>query len=74
MFKKNKAAKEDLKIKCPKCGKTVSGDAVKKAGEKSRKKLEEAMKKYGTINIKKDWEILCGSCGEKIVYNPYEGK
>ena len=73
MFKKKKENKEAIKIKCPKCGKIVSADAVKKAEEKSRKKLEDAMKEFGTISIKKDWEIKCGSCGKKILYNPYDG-
>jgi DNA-directed RNA polymerase subunit RPC12/RpoP len=65
---------DDLKIKCPKCGKMAGADTVKKAGEKSRKKLEAAMKELGTISVKNDWEILCGGCGKKIVYNPYTGQ
>ncbi|MCU0821812.1 MAG: hypothetical protein MUC95_04975 [Spirochaetes bacterium] len=72
MFKKNKTQKGALKIICPKCGRTVGADALKKAGEKSRKKLEAAMKDLGTINIKMDWEIVCDSCGKKITVNPYE--
>lgn len=74
MFGKEKKEKKQLKIKCPKCGASVSAEALKKAEEKSRKKIEEAMKKYGTINITGDWEIKCGGCGKKIVYSPGEGK
>ncbi len=74
MFRKNKGKAAAVKIICPKCGKAVSAESVKLASEKSRKKLENAMKELGTINIKKDWEIKCGSCGKKFLYNPYDGK
>ena len=74
MFGKKKQGNKPLKIKCPKCGDIVSTEAMKKAEEKSRKKLEDAMRKYGTINITGDWEIKCGGCGKKIVYSPNDGK
>ncbi len=66
--------KKKPKIKCPKCSKIVSNEAIQKAEEKSQKKLEESMKKFGTINVKAEWEITCNNCNRRVYYNPYDGK
>ncbi|MBN2041632.1 MAG: DUF2225 domain-containing protein [Spirochaetes bacterium] len=67
MFKKpDKLKSED--ITCPKCNKIISRDVVKEAEEKSRKKIEESIKKFGTMNVNMKWEIVCDHCGNKIIY------
>lgn len=73
MFRKKRDKKKALKIVCPKCCGTISDEIVSKAGEKARRKLEESVKKYGTMSMKNEWEIVCGGCGQKITYNPYDG-
>ena len=68
-----KSGKQKLKdsvteIKCPKCNKMVSREIIQKAEEKSRKKIEESIKKSGTINVNVKWEVKCDHCGNKITY------
>ena len=71
MFKKSdkQNSKNSItEVKCPKCNKMVSKEIVQKAEEKSRKKIEEHIKKSGTINVNVKWEVQCDHCGNKIVY------
>jgi len=65
---KQKSKKSSTEIKCPKCNKMVSNEVVQKAEEKSRKKIEESMKRTGTINVNVKWEVKCDHCGSKISY------
>ena len=46
----------------------VSREIIQKAEEKSRKKIEESIKKSGTINVNVKWEVKCDHCGNKITY------
>ncbi len=75
-FRKKKLSKKTVKqisdIKCNKCNKTINNEAVLKAEEKVKKKIEAHIKKYNTINIKVEWEISCNHCGNKFNYLPKE--
>ena len=72
-FKKQKSSSQPPEIRCLKCSKIISSEAVLKAEEKSKKKIEESMKKYGTISVKAKWEILCNHCGHRVYYNLHDG-
>ncbi len=73
-LKKRKSNKQSPEIKCPECGKIISSESVIQAEKQSKKKLEESMKKFGTISVKAEWEIQCNHCGNRILYYPHNGK
>lgn len=74
----NKSKKQSTKntapeIKCPECGRKIKSENILKAEQKSQKKLQETMQKFGTISIKPEWDVQCNHCSCKITYNPVDG-